>query len=548
MASFTPETYGALGNGIANDTVAIQQAIDAAAVSGGRVLFNPGAVYRVVKTGTRPVVYAINPIATPYCLTLKSRVTLDLQGATLKIGNVENACILLNQGCLYSDPADTDIGILNGVLDGNRANQTTTGGVGIQAPLAIVNAQRVKLQGLRFDEVRDSAVRFMAVSRASVDDLYCSASDGDGFEWGMFGPTNAYDQRVFNSTFGRLVAENCLNGLFPLVGGGFRQGNPCVITAHDCTFQSLYAFSCGGGFKIQDGSERISVGQAIFRGATTPTAYNATDNSGVKVQGGSFVDYPPRDVQLGQVIVEGTAGFGLYIEQAVDVQVGEYNGVRNATLGLRPDVWIGASERVQIGRLKSRLSGAGAVLVRPGALDYRVNAISVLNAGQVASATGVQVTGGRGHLGTVQIEDNQTIATCVRGLHVPDPTTPVRVDDLDVRGVALSLSLASPLATVERLTEGSSFNSHGELSLAAGTQTLVATGAVWSQAEASAFVYPEIRLASKSAEAGALWGRCRVVPQASPLRGFIVHHPAALGGEKFDWQARSWALRPSVPG
>jgi len=89
--------YGAVGNGSTDDTTAIQNAINQAAVIGCDVLFDELTYI----TAT---------------LTPQSNVTLQLKGATLKLKNGTNERIF-NGGS-----GGVNFAILNGTLDGNQAN------------------------------------------------------------------------------------------------------------------------------------------------------------------------------------------------------------------------------------------------------------------------------------------------------------------------------------------------------------------------------------------------------------------------------------------
>jgi parallel beta-helix repeat protein len=77
--------FGAVGDGVADDTVAIQSAIDGSP-DGAEICFQAGAVYKVTKnTGFLPAVYTANDQP---CLSIYQRTGLRLngQGATLRVG------------------------------------------------------------------------------------------------------------------------------------------------------------------------------------------------------------------------------------------------------------------------------------------------------------------------------------------------------------------------------------------------------------------------------------------------------------------------------
>jgi len=103
--AFDIRQYGAIGDGVTSDTVAIQRAVDAAAAAGGGIVVFPGGTFL---SGT---------------IMLKSRVTLRLeQGATL-LGSPRRADYRkLNFYGLVLADGQSDIGICGpGMLDGNGA-------------------------------------------------------------------------------------------------------------------------------------------------------------------------------------------------------------------------------------------------------------------------------------------------------------------------------------------------------------------------------------------------------------------------------------------
>ncbi len=122
-------SHGAVGDGLVDDTVAIQRAIDQAA-DGDTVRFPAGLTFRVnPATGIR----------------IPSRRTLDLTGATLRIG----ANVALRSRVLETVPGASDVLILGGEVRGSR---TPVAGLQWGIGLRIDSASRVTVRGTRFHD------------------------------------------------------------------------------------------------------------------------------------------------------------------------------------------------------------------------------------------------------------------------------------------------------------------------------------------------------------------------------------------------------------
>ncbi len=127
VPTVNPKDHGALGNGTANDTAALQQAVDAVAGSGGTLLVPPGVYLIDAKIG----------------LALKSQMTLTLDtGATLRA--IPNA---LDHSRVISVSDVESVNILGGTIEGEREqHQGTTGewGNGIE----IRNSKQIRVEGV----------------------------------------------------------------------------------------------------------------------------------------------------------------------------------------------------------------------------------------------------------------------------------------------------------------------------------------------------------------------------------------------------------------
>lgn len=100
-AVFNVRRYGAVGDGVTNDTAAIQAAIDAAAEVRGKVVFAFGGVYSISK------------------VILRSFVTIDITGATLKARSSLGVTALIESPEWLGVGRIEDAAILGGRFDAN---------------------------------------------------------------------------------------------------------------------------------------------------------------------------------------------------------------------------------------------------------------------------------------------------------------------------------------------------------------------------------------------------------------------------------------------
>jgi hypothetical protein len=299
--SVSVEDFGAVGDGTTDDTAAIIAAL----ASGVKVIYGtPGKTYLVSHTAT----VSINGTAYRYCIRIPTGVTLDLRGATIKSANSQNSSVV----AMFSG---SDSGLLNAVIDCNKANQTTPS-TGEIAGLLVYSNTRPIVNNVRAINCRQYAGRFLANTGGQYDQLWCTDSDADGWSFGVTGVSG--ELREVDMTVGSAYAENCTQ----VYGGGY-QGNPVIVTALRAKIGSLSGKNCAGGLKIQDMADSVTVDQITVSGPT-----NGTVNSGLKVQGNGSGLQPQR-VKIGSVNVVSAYGNGLYIADVLSVQISMYHGVTN---------------------------------------------------------------------------------------------------------------------------------------------------------------------------------------------------------------------------
>ncbi len=274
---FNVKDYGAVGDGVTDDTAAIQAAVDAAAAAGGGQVYVPSGTY-IVSGGEE---------ASDGCIMLKSNVYMYGDGmgeTTLKLADGSNQEITGIVRSAYGEETH-DFGLSNLTIDGNRDN--TTG----------------KVDGWFNGYIPGAEGQDSNVTLDGVEILNCS---GYGFD--------PHEQTV------NMVIENCVshgNGLDGFVAD-------YLI---DSTFINNVAYDNDRhGFNIVTSTNSFSLVDNVAYG---------NSGGGIVVQRGSEDIPSPTDITITGGAVYDNAAEGILIKMSNDVTISGVDIHNNGSAGIR---------------------------------------------------------------------------------------------------------------------------------------------------------------------------------------------------------------------
>lgn len=239
--------YGAVGNGVVDDTAAINSAISAANAAGGGIVILPDGTYLV---GSRSLL-----VASVYtCIILLPGVILrgaSRTGTVIQLANSVESCVIAGNGC-------NDAGVDNLTINGNRSNQTESGQDGNQCGLFIYESNRPIIRNVSIINAQRQGYYDSINTWARIDNLYAYNCGCEGFSL----------SNSFYGLYENIIVNAC--GVNAGVQGNYHSGVYVNGGAIENTVVNVYSQNNGGfGFSLSSDAGSTDCVDNTFVGVTS---------------------------------------------------------------------------------------------------------------------------------------------------------------------------------------------------------------------------------------------------------------------------------------
>lgn len=299
-----PEYFGAKGDGVTDDTDAIQNAIDFCS-DNSQPLYFYKKQYRVTRKGNYFDDFG-NAVA--YSLIIKSNLIIEGNGCYLINSDVDHASFFTNKDGHVENISINEMNFaMPNISQDYKTNENTIG-------LHLYDFSNVKITNSIFKTFYGRCIDVMAGDHFEARNIDMYDVKGHGLSVGKgSGSLDPYENAVKYANISNVKVFNqyAVTSSIP--------SNPVIATLVDSNVDNIVCENCAWGIKFENQCNNVMIDHVVFIGGVNNTA-----NTGLKIQGDMVNNMIPKNITIGQVKVKDTtSGYSLYISGAENVVVND---------------------------------------------------------------------------------------------------------------------------------------------------------------------------------------------------------------------------------